>query len=747
MRIAFPSARFEAAPRRPRSSCVALILVLSITFIIPVPASLAQGSSMRTESFALKPGGQVRVENARGSTTVETWDGNTVRIVAEKIGRVSPSLDRSELILMAAQNTILVQTKDSSQPGRINLMLYVPHRAHLQVAGGTWPIDVTGALASAIVESTSGNVTYKPPANDNARIIARSVRGLVRSTLPLAVSSRAGARSIQGQIGTGGGEIFLGSQSGNITLAPGPLASPDVIAMNVPAPDSSNGGQNQSYDREQPQTVPGQPRSNNPGHAAYQQPLPADDTDASSIAVPPSQRGSAGNQGNTSQGGTVVFGGHGRDSSASRSERAGPLTRNRERSDESVGSAGIGVRIIPSNQPLGSSRQPNQQTQDDATANGQSNSQTGRPPQSGYSLPDKNTNRPGYPYDDPPDNTRRNQEYDPLPEPADRSRSTAPPVLRRNGEEDKGKDASPTSPSSSTGENKEDEESVKLNSSLVNLNVSATNRSGVAIGNLSKEDFAIYENGEKQEVEFFAPSSAPFNLVLVLDLSGSIKEKLDVVKAAALKFVDSVGKNDKVAVLTFTDQVRVVSQLTENRELVKKRIKAIERPDGGTAFYEAMWFALTDTLRGTRGQRNAIVVMTDGVDSSMDRNYPSPTRVTFERLAQRLEESDALVFPIYLDTEYDDVYNTAFNNLAEVYAIARMQLERLAEITGGTSYRAEQVGDLGGVYKQIILGLRTIYSVGYYPTKSERDGTYRRVQVRVDRSDVAVRSRRGYYAK
>lgn len=747
MKVAFPSARFEAAPRRPQSSSVALILVLSITFVIPMPVSLAQGSSMRSESFALRPGGQVRVENARGSTVVETWDGNTVRIVAEKIGRTSSALDRSELILMAAQNTVLVQTKDSTQPGRINLMLYVPHRAHLQVAGGTWPIDITGALASAVAESTSGNIAYKLPPNDNARIIARSVRGLVRSTLPLAVSSRTGTHSVQGQIGTGGGEIFLSSQSGNVTLTAGSPASPEVLAINVPAIDPSASGQSQSYD--QPQTVQGQPRQNRSDSAVSRQTIPYDDDDASSIAVPPSQRGGTGNQGNTSQGGSVVFGGHGRDSSNSRSERAGPFSRNRERSDESVGSAGIGVRIIPSNQPLGGARQPNQQTQDDAN-NGQLNGQPGRPTQGGYSLPDKTNNRSGYPYDDnPPDNTtRRNQNTDPLPDPsAGRSRPTSPPVLQRNGDSEKKEETPSNASSSNAGENKEDEESVKLNSSLVNLNVSATNRSGVAIASLTKEDFNIYENGEKQEVEFFAPSSAPFNLVLVLDLSGSIKEKLDMVKSAALKFVDSVSKNDKVAVLTFTDKVRVVSQLTENRELVKKRIKAIERPDGGTAFYEAMWFALTDTLRGTRGQRNAVVVMTDGVDSSMDRNYPSETRVTFERLAQRLEESDALVFPIYLDTEYDDVYNTAFNNLAEVYAIARMQLERLAEITGGTSYRAEQVSDLAGVYKQIVLGLRTIYSVGYYPTKSERDGTYRRVQVRVDRPDVAVRSRRGYYAK
>jgi len=323
------------------------------------------------------------------------------------------------------------------------------------------------------------------------------------------------------------------------------------------------------------------------------------------------------------------------------------------------------------------------------------------------------------------------------------SRAGAPPVLNRSRAEDSN---APLANAGETRAKSSDEEAIVLKAALVNLNVSVTNRAGVALANLKAEDFAIAENNEPQKIEFFQPTTAPFNLVLVLDLSGSIKDKLDVVKSAALRFVDILGPNDKIAVVTFTDEIRVVTQLTNDRDELKRRIKAVDRSQGGTAFYEAVWFSLMDTLRGTRGQRNAIVVMTDGVDSSLDRYNPMQSRVSFNQLARRLEESDVIVFPIYLDTEYEEVFERG-NSSSEAYAIARDQLERIAELTGGQAFKAEKFGDLSGVYKQVAAAIRTVYSVGYYPTNAERDGTFRRVRVGVNRADAAVRTRKGYYAK
>jgi VWFA-related protein len=449
---------------------------------------------------------------------------------------------------------------------------------------------------------------------------------------------------------------------------------------------------------------------------------------------------SNGSNNNNPSNGSIVFGGSDRSDDASSKARVGPLERDRQVRNTGGGNSGLRVRIIPANAPPGPSRdssaifdQKEELTQDapsdrTSTGNGSQSGQTTRsdaPVQRGSNVR-------------LPSGSDRSDE-----DVAVNSRGGAPPVLHRSQSEDAG---TPAHAESEAKANNPDEEAIVLKAALVSLNVSVTNRAGAALANLKKEDFEVAENSQPQKIEFFQPTTAPFNLVLALDLSGSIKDKLDIVKSAALRFVEVLGPQDKIAVVTFTDEIRVVSQLTSDREELKRRIKAIDRSQGGTAFYEALWFALVDTLRGTRGQRNAIVVMTDGVDSSLDRYNPMQSRVSFNQLARRLEEADVIVFPIYLDTEYEEVFERG-NSSSEAYSVARDQLERIAELTGGQPFKAEKVGDLSGVYKQVAAAIRTVYSVGYYPTNAERDGTFRRVKVSVNKADAAVRTRKGYYAK
>jgi len=455
----------------------------------------------------------------------------------------------------------------------------------------------------------------------------------------------------------------------------------------------------------------------------------------------PASRGT--NAGGSNSGGDVVdFAGSDRSSDGGNQSRVGPLERERQARNTNGGNSGLKVRIIPAPNTNSAVRSSGSvfDNRDEPTTGPQTqpaypsdSRQTVEQSSSGR-APDFNRPRKALPVEDPQIDDRSSTGTD--------SRVSVPELKRNNT-------ADPTSSASNeTGSvaTSHDEDTIVLKAALVNLNVSVTNRSGMALAGLKKEDFEVAENGEPQRVEFFQTSASPFNLVLALDLSGSIKEKLDIVKAAALKFLEVVGPQDRVAVVSFTDEIRVVSQLTSDREELRRRIKAIDRSQGGTAFYEAMWFSLIDTLRGTRGQRNAIVVMTDGVDSSLDRFNPMQTRVSFNQLARRLEESDVLMFPIYLDTEYEEVFERG-NSTSEAYAIARDQLDRLAELSGGKAFKAEKVGDLSGVYKQVAAALRTVYSVGYYPTNAEKDGTYRRVRVSVNRSDAAVRTRKGYYAK
>jgi VWFA-related protein len=603
----------------------------------------------------------------------------------------------------------------------------------------------------------------------------RSSRGIVRSNVSLVVSERAGTQLLQGQLGSGSASILLTSLSGNITLTPGPKSG--MIARTIS--DQRSGGPN-GFEPANGQSLPhrvqdagavqrGNARSQNDSRSAGQYDQQDDSSAANDPDAPlsPARRPQRNTSPAPSSGsGTAVFAGGDRSDDASLTVRGGgPFVRPREERRTSGGTSGLKVRIIPSGRPLNASQDngdPTYDQQDEEAQSGNQSPQTGGASRgNGSTYSGSGASRSGnYGCPNGGRASRDNQSGvfnrsqrsgsgdesgdDPDAIASGKTRPDAPPVLRRDSANDPA--GVGPEPAGATIEHNSGDDAVVLKAALVNLNVSVTNRSGVALANLKKEDFEIAENGQQQRVEFFQTTTAPFNLVLVLDLSGSIKDKLDVVKSAALRFLDVIGPQDRVAVVAFTHEVTVVSQLTSDRNELRRRIKAIERPEGGTAFYEAMWFALADTLRGTRGQRNAIVVMTDGVDSSLDRYNPAPTRVTFNQLAHRLEESDTLVFPVYLDTEFEEVFERR-NSTSEAYAIARDQLDSLADLTGGQKFRAEKVGDLSGVYKQVAAAIRTVYSVGYYPTNAERDGTYRRVRVSVNRSEAAVRTRKGYYAR
>src|SRR6185436_16438388 len=157
-------------------------------------------------------------------------------------------------------------------------------------------------------------------------------------------------------------------------------------------------------------------------------------------------------------------------------------------------------------------------------------------------------------------------------------------------------------PSPGTRANRADEGSIRLHARLVNLNVRVADPSGKPVQQLNRDDFVVLEDNVPQELTYFEPVTAPLNLLLLLDLSGSIGSKLQVMKKAARKFVDSLGRNDRVAVATFTTRFRIESDFTTDRNLLKKRIDQIVNPGGDTAVYDAIWAAL-DMLGTTKDAR------------------------------------------------------------------------------------------------------------------------------------------------
>jgi VWFA-related protein len=291
-------------------------------------------------------------------------------------------------------------------------------------------------------------------------------------------------------------------------------------------------------------------------------------------------------------------------------------------------------------------------------------------------------------------------------------------------------------------------ETVRINTELVDLNVSVFNRNPKRpVGELKLQDFAVMENGAPEEISFFASAEAPFDLVLLLDLSGSSVDKLSLIRKSAIRFVEAARPADRISVITFTDMPAIVSPPTTDRKELIERIKKIEKPHGGTDFWDSLGFVLKGVLgKSDSTHRQAVIVMSDGVDNALP-DVPGPgSDTTFEQLIEMVKMSDAIIIPIYLDTEQEMLKKHLASETS--YTIARQQLSELAGESGSILYHARKLEDLNGVYEQVIRDLGTVYSIGYHPTNKRRDGSWRTVSVQlVNRPELAARTRRGYYAK
>ena len=291
-------------------------------------------------------------------------------------------------------------------------------------------------------------------------------------------------------------------------------------------------------------------------------------------------------------------------------------------------------------------------------------------------------------------------------------------------------------------------DTIRVDSDLVDLKVSVMGLglNGAATP-LQQKDFVVIEDGLPQEISFFAASDAPFDLILLLDLSGSTADKIKLIRRSAKRFVEATRPTDRVAIVTFTDELELVSGFTFDRQALKKTIDRMEKPLGGTKFWDALRY-VTEKLvpLGQSSRRTAVIVMTDGIDNALPGIFGEGSSTSFPELLKIVRDSDALVFPIYLDTEAEEVKR--HRTPREAYAQSREQLAQLAETCGTTVYKAAKIEDLETVYDQVIRDLGTVYSIGYRPLNRVRDGKWRSVNVQVnEHSGLVARSKRGYYAK
>ncbi len=287
---------------------------------------------------------------------------------------------------------------------------------------------------------------------------------------------------------------------------------------------------------------------------------------------------------------------------------------------------------------------------------------------------------------------------------------------------------------------------AKINQTGVNSNVKkvlvrVTDINNRAISDLKKEDFQVMERGAEREILSVVPTTAPFNLVLLLDVSGSIENYVDFIRKAARAFVETADRNDQIAIIIFNEDVKQIATFTTDKGKLSESLDTFDA-GGGTAYYDSLAYTLAETLRPLRGDRTAIVVLTDGDDNH--------SFLSFDALLGSIQESGALVYPLYVPSTLIAASNADLNANVDPLRAKYMGLttkaegegERLAQISGGVYYPITQLNQIQKAYDDIVRQLRTAYSVTFRSDlveTSEKTTASPRLKVKVRRDNAFVK--------
>lgn len=288
---------------------------------------------------------------------------------------------------------------------------------------------------------------------------------------------------------------------------------------------------------------------------------------------------------------------------------------------------------------------------------------------------------------------------------------------------------------------------IRVDSQLVTLNVSVIDRStNRGLMGLSQSDFRLFEDGQEQRIVQFESASAPFDLVLLIDLSGSTREVIKLIRAAALRFVEAARPADRIAVITFAGEPIIVSALTADRELLRRRIETIDTARGDTKLYDAANFAMSEVLmQSKKSRRTAIVLMSDGLDGTIPGiSGQQGSRHSYEETLRNIQEFDGVLYTLWLNTVYEAM--SPLDTQPEAFETGHHRMKEMADAGGGIFYEVERLRDLAGAYEQVVADLGTVYSLAYRPSNSVRDGHWRAIRIGVNRPNAVPRGKRGYYA-
>ena len=285
-------------------------------------------------------------------------------------------------------------------------------------------------------------------------------------------------------------------------------------------------------------------------------------------------------------------------------------------------------------------------------------------------------------------------------------------------------------PTGSQEQVQEDRYQFRVTVDLISLNVTVTDARSRFVTELLQKDFAVYEDGISQEVSIFSREDLPIRMLLLVDTSASMDEKMGFAQEAAVNFVKTMKEDDLTEVMEFGSKPHILQPFTADTEKLTRAIR-MTQPGGTTSLYNALYIALKNLNRRREDiRRQAIVVLSDGEDTS--------SLVSFEQVLQLTKDTDVVIYTISL--------RRPSARRGRAFSEAEHVLKKLAEETGGQWFFPNEIQELDSVYQRISTELKSQYNLGYISNNPKRDGSWRRVVVQTGIADLIVRTKLGYYA-
>jgi Ca-activated chloride channel family protein len=284
---------------------------------------------------------------------------------------------------------------------------------------------------------------------------------------------------------------------------------------------------------------------------------------------------------------------------------------------------------------------------------------------------------------------------------------------------------------------------IKAEVNLVTVPVTVRKPAGGFIKALPKSAFHITEDGDEQDVLIFEQEGLPTRIAIVLDVSGSVRSEWGTIKYATTKFIENLKGEDQFSLVAFNTQTLLKMDWGKNTDRLDEVLTSIYCKDN-TNLWDTIYVVSNDVFKGIQ-EKKAAIIMTDGLDNNSSMSYKEALEaaVRCEAAVYVVSKTQAVRQAYIAMQQGQGIY---YGIPEQEFVQADMALRKLSYETGGRVLYPNTFGQLGNIYAEVDEELRNQYTLGYISTNTAKDGSYRRIEVKVESADGVVSARPGYYA-